>query len=110
VDLELFLLGNSYLGKKLANIVPLVALQLNNLPVFWVFNHSAVAGKVLLTCPYNLLLVEVVRDALDGGQCFASISLLDSNVDQTILYTLFVTTNCIRKWIKSLQILNARHT
>ena len=53
-------------------------LQLNDLSVLLVRCDVAVARKLFLEHLDNLLLIVVGMDALDGCQCFAAASLLDS--------------------------------
>ena len=47
VNLQLLLLDDANLQKKLANVLPLVALKLNDLSVLRVFNHSPITGEFL---------------------------------------------------------------
>lgn len=81
MNLKLFLLNNANLQKKLANVLPLVALKLNHLSVLRVFDHSTITGEFLLEGLHELLLVIVVRDALHGGQRLAAVALLDPYMD-----------------------------
>lgn len=67
VHLELVWLCQARLGQPLANVFPLVALQLQNLTVLGMLNHSAIARKFLLTCSHDLLQVVLRRQALHGG-------------------------------------------
>lgn len=67
VHLELVRLRQARLGQPLANVFPLVALQLQNLTVLGMLNHSAIARKFLLTCSHDLLQVVLRRQALHGG-------------------------------------------
>jgi len=109
VHLQLFRLGDADLREELTNVVPLVALQLDHLAVLGVLDDGAVAREVFLARSDYLLLVEVIGDALNRGQGFPSVTLLDSDVDQTVLYTLVITPDGVRKRIECLQILDARH-
>jgi len=81
VNLELLGLGDADLDQELANVVSLIALKLHYFTVLWMLHHCSVTGELLLACLDDLLLVVVVGDSLDGGQCLASVSLLDSNVN-----------------------------
>ena len=47
VELELVGLDQAGLGKPVADFVPLIALQLQDLAIFWVLYHGAVAGELL---------------------------------------------------------------
>jgi hypothetical protein len=52
-------------GQKVLDILALIALELD----------CAIAGKLLLDHFEDLLLVELLRQALDRGQCLATIAL-----------------------------------
>lgn len=82
VNFELFLFGDSNSGQILAYIGALVALELNDLTIFWMLYNCAVTSKLFLECADDLLLIKFVSDALDSGQRLATISLLNSNVDK----------------------------
>ena len=47
MHLQLVWLGQTRFGEPLADVLPLVSLQLQHLTVFWVFYHSPIAGKLL---------------------------------------------------------------
>lgn len=47
VHLQLIGLGNANFGQKLANVVALIALQLNHFTILGVIDHGAVTGKLL---------------------------------------------------------------
>ena len=47
VDLELIGLDQAGLGEPVADFVPLIALQLQDLAILWVLYHGAVAGELL---------------------------------------------------------------
>lgn len=81
MNLKLFLLDNANLQEKLANVLPLVTLKLNNLTVLGMFNHSTITGKFLLERLHELLLVIVIRDALDRGERLSAVALLDPYMD-----------------------------
>ena len=81
MHLELVRLGQVDLGEEGANVVPLVALQLDHLAILWMLHHCAVAGEFLFTSFDNLLLIVIVADALHRGEGFSSASLLDPNVN-----------------------------
>ena len=105
VHLELLGLDESGLGEPVADLVPLVALQLQHLAVLGVLHHCAVASKLLqkkrtknesravtpprcpvsnsahlLACSHDLLEVVLCGEPLDGGQRLAPVALLDADV------------------------------
>ena len=47
VDLELVRLNQAGLGEPVADFVPLITLKLQDLSIFWMFYHGAVAGEFL---------------------------------------------------------------
>lgn len=81
VHFELIGLGNLDPGQELTDVVALVPLQLDHLPILWMFHNCAIAGKLLFAGPHNFLLVIVVGYALYCRKCFTTVALLDSNVD-----------------------------
>jgi hypothetical protein len=62
-------------GQKVLDILALIALELDHLSHLGVGDDSAIAGKLLLDHFEDLLLVELLRQALDRGQCLATIAL-----------------------------------
>jgi len=81
VHFQLFRLSYLHLGQERADVVTLIALQLYNLAILGVFNHSAIASEFLLASLDYLLLVITVGNALHCGQRFPSVPLLDADVD-----------------------------
>lgn len=55
VHLQLVRLREPGFRQKLADILPLVTLQLQNLAVLRMLNYSAIACEFLLTCPHDFL-------------------------------------------------------
>lgn len=48
MNLQLVLLSQSNLYEELAYVLALVTLKLNHFSIFWMLNHSTIAGKFLL--------------------------------------------------------------
>ena len=71
IQLQPFLL----IDEELLHIFALVALELNHLAHLRVVDDGAIAGELLLDHLQDLLLVEFLRQALDGRQCLATIAL-----------------------------------
>lgn len=67
-------------------------------------DHGSVTGKLFLTRPDYLPLVVVFTNALDGGQGFATASLLDPDVDQSLLVTKLICVVCVCKWVILIQV------
>jgi len=84
VHLELVLFGDPDPSQEQADIIPLIALQLNHLAVLDVLDDRAVAGELLLERFDEFLEVELFSDALHCGQCLAAIALLDADVDEAL--------------------------
>lgn len=78
VNLQLLFLDDANLQKKLANVLSLVTLKLNNLSVLRMFNHSTITGKFLFEGFHKFLFVIIVRNALHSGQRLPAVPLLDS--------------------------------
>lgn len=81
VHLELLGLDQPRLGEPLANVLALVALQLQHLAVLGVLDDGTVARELLLACPYDLLQVILRREPLHRGQRLAPVPLLYADVD-----------------------------
>lgn len=47
MNFQLILLHEAGLRQELANVLSLIALQLQNLAIFGMFDHSAIASKLL---------------------------------------------------------------
>jgi hypothetical protein len=65
------------IDQELLHILALVALELDHLAHLRVVDDGAIAGEFLLDDLEDLLLVELLRQALDGGQCLATIALCE---------------------------------
>jgi hypothetical protein len=63
--------------EKLLNIFALISLQLNHLAHLTVVDDRAIASELLLDDFEDLLLVELLGQALDCGQSLATIALYD---------------------------------
>jgi len=111
VHLQLLLLHDVYLQEELADVFPLVSLQLDHLPVLRVLNHSAIAGKFLFEGLHQLLLVVIMCDTLHSGKGFPPVPLLNPYVDFILCPSrdFVVTLGCISKGIESLEILDRGH-
>lgn len=112
MDLDFVLGSNSRLGKKSLDLDAVVTLELNDFSHLLVLDKSAIARKFLVhsmsevllsTFPQipgagqrhkthllegleNLFLVEVRGKSLDSRQCFAAVTLLNTNVWNAINY------------------------
>jgi hypothetical protein len=61
--------------EELLNILALISLQLNHLAHLTVVDDRAIASELLLDDLEDLLLVELLGQALDCGQSLATIAL-----------------------------------
>ena len=59
------------------HILALVSLQLDHLAHLRVMHNGAIASELLLDDLEDLLLIELLWEALDGGQGFATIALCE---------------------------------
>merc|ERR1719319_2039708 len=70
------------------------------------FNYNSIASKLLFTSFDNSLKIIFGRETLNCSQSFTTISLLNSNVYQTILNwaTSVITLGSIRKGINFIEV------
>jgi len=68
-------------GKKLLDILALIALELDHLAHLRVVDDGAIASELLLDDLEDLLLVELLRQALDRRQGLTTIALLNPYMD-----------------------------
>jgi hypothetical protein len=74
--------GETYflIDQKTLDIRSLITRQLNNLSSFFIFLNRTIARKVLFEGLANSFDVQIVSKALNGGDTFSSVSLLNANV------------------------------
>ena len=81
MDLDVVLLHKPSLDKERGDVLPLVALKLNNLSKFRVLNDSSVATKLFLEILKYLGVAVLFLQPLDSCQAFPTITLLHTDVD-----------------------------
>ena len=107
MDLDLVLPGQPNLLEELADVLPLVSLELNDLSVLRMFHYGSIAGKFLLDNFDDLLEVEFRRHSLHSCQRFSTVTLLNTNVDVTILSrTAFDCAFVLGEWVARLKVLD----
>merc|ERR1712025_21955 len=76
------------------------------------FNYNSIASKLLFTSFDNSLKIIFGGETLNCSQSFTTISLLNSNVYQTILNwtTSVITLGSIRKGINFIEVCYVGHT
>jgi len=67
-------------GEELLHILTLISLKLNHLSHLSVDDDSAIASEFLFDDLEDLLLIELLGEALDSGQSLTTIALLNTNV------------------------------
>jgi len=67
-------------SEEFLNVLALIALQLNHLSHLCINNDGAITSEFLLDDLEDLLLVELLRKALDSGQSLTTIALLNTDV------------------------------
>jgi len=77
IDLKTFVL----VDEKILHSIALITLQLNHVTGLFIVDYGAVAGKLFLDDLEDFLEVELGWNSLDGGQCLATITLLNADVD-----------------------------
>lgn len=85
MDSNIFGLDVELLSDELGNLMALVALKLDNLTHVGVGDYGSIASELLAQVLHHLFGVIFFRDSLDGSQRLAAITLLNTNVDSTLL-------------------------
>ncbi len=80
VHLQVLLLADGLFHQDGSHLDAVVALQLNDVAELLVLDDIAIAGKFLLEHLEDALEVERLWQALDGGDCLATGSLLYSYI------------------------------
>ena len=62
-------------GQEVLDVFALLSLELDDLPHLGVCDYGSITGEFLLDHLEDLLLVELLRQTLDGSQGLASIAL-----------------------------------
>ena len=78
MNLDVLLLYNAGLDKEIGNVLPLIALKLNDLAKLWILDNSTIAAKLFLEIFEDLAVAEFLLQSLDSGQTLAAITLLDA--------------------------------
>lgn len=78
MNLDVLLLHNSSQDKEIGNVLPLIALKLNDLAKLWVLDNSTIAAKLFFKIFEDLAVAEFLLQSLDSGQTLAAITLLDA--------------------------------
>jgi len=77
--------ANANFRQELVHGLTLVSLQLDDLPILSVLHHCAVAIEQLFANSGHFLQIILWVDSLNCGQGFPSISLLNTDMDQSTL-------------------------
>jgi len=104
VNLDLIRRSESDLCEELFHLFPLVALELQYLPILSVFHHSSVTVELFLHHLDDPLQVVVLGDSLDRCQTLAPVPLLDSDVDVFFLGSLLLLVPDVSEGILLLQV------
>lgn len=112
MNLQLIRFSDGNLRQELNNVVSLISLKLNHFTILRVFDDGSITRKFLLQLVrqrhddeftnllasfYDFLLIIRIGNPLDSSQSFTSVSLLDSNMNQTILKTFIISLVSIKK-------------
>lgn len=81
MDLDLVLLHEAGLDQELGNVLPLIALQLNDFSKLLVLDNIPITTELFLQILEDLLVAELFLQPLHGGQALLSIPLLDADVN-----------------------------
>jgi hypothetical protein len=85
VDLDGVLLNNAFGDEELGDVLPLVALELDDVAQFRVLDNGAVAAEILLEDLEHLFKVHLLRNARGGRERLSTIALLDADVHIVVL-------------------------
>jgi hypothetical protein len=85
VDFDGVFLNNAFGDEELGDVLPLVALELDDVAQFWVLDYCAVAAEILLEDLEHLFKVDLLRNARRGRERLSTIALLDANVHIVVL-------------------------
>lgn len=85
MDLDLLLGGDSFLDEELLDLLPVIALQLDDGAPLLVLDSGSIAAPSLLECSLDLLGVKIIWEALDQSKAFSGVSLLESEVDKIMI-------------------------
>ncbi|KAI3441661.1 uncharacterized protein J3R85_002264 [Psidium guajava] len=69
------------LDQELGNVLPLIALQLNDFSKLLVLDNIPITTELFLQILEDLLVAELFLQPLHGGQALLSIPLLDADVN-----------------------------
>lgn len=104
VKLNLVFLDEADLLEEGFDFFSLVALKLDHLPVLGMLHYRAITRKVLFAGLDDFLEVVFGVDALDSGECFAAVTLLNPYVYVSVLATRNIVV--LSERIASLKILD----
>jgi len=88
-------LGDTLLSYEVLNLDPLVALELDDLASLLILDEGTIASEFLLERLEELLAVVLFGETLQGRQCLAAISLLDTDMDVILLGSYFLITELL---------------
>lgn len=78
---NLILVTNLLVNKELSNVGTLISRQLKNFAEFGIHKNTAVALESLFQSLCDLSNIQIVSEALNCGDAFASVSLLNADVN-----------------------------
>ena len=84
MDLDLFLSGDAFRHQELAQIHPMIALQLNNVAPFLMLDGVSIATPGFFEVARQFFHVEVVGQPADRSQALARISLLKVQMHEIV--------------------------
>jgi len=87
--------GDTLLGQEVLNLDPLVTLKLDDFTDLLIFDEGTVASEFLLESLEELPRVVFLGEALQGCQRLATISLLDTDMDVTLLASYVLITKLL---------------
>jgi len=94
VDLDQVFLDSEFSDHEVGDFAALIALKLDNVTKFFVFHNTTVGGELFFENFQNSLGIIFSGDALDSSQSFATIALLNTDVDKSYNLVFVITRIC----------------
>ena len=85
MDLDLLFHGDSLLNKELGNSLSMLSLQLDNLSPLVVTDDGTITVPLFLEVAHQFLEVEVIWETLDNSNALSGCTLLELNMNHTLL-------------------------
>eukprot|EP00252_Welwitschia_mirabilis_P021016 TRINITY_DN5279_c0_g1_i1.p1 TRINITY_DN5279_c0_g1~~TRINITY_DN5279_c0_g1_i1.p1 ORF type:complete len:129 (-),score=0.06 TRINITY_DN5279_c0_g1_i1:214-600(-) len=99
VNLDSIFLHQSRIDEELRNVFTLIALELNDLSKFNVFNDGTITAEFLFKVFENLVIIVVLMEALHRRQTLPSVALLYAHVHIVLSSRSWIFDVCLLEWV-----------